>query len=112
LPGVELAVVAGRPQEAGPYAIRVRFSPGLRVQPHSHPDDRIYTILRGTWYIGIGAAFDSTRLDGFPAGSVYVLRAGTPHFHWARDGETIFQITATGPTATTPVQPDDRRIPP
>jgi quercetin dioxygenase-like cupin family protein len=105
VPGVEIAVVAGRPQEAGPYALRVRFPPGARVMPHTHPEDRIYTILRGAWYIGLGETFDSARLERHPAGSVYVVRAGVVHFHLARDGETVFQITATGPTATTFVNP-------
>lgn len=113
VPGVQIAVVAGRPQEPGPYALRVRFPPGVRVMPHTHPEDRIYTILRGTWYIGLGEAFDSTRLERYSAGSVYVVRAGTAHFHLARDGETVFQITATGPTATRFVNPvdDPRGVP-
>jgi quercetin dioxygenase-like cupin family protein len=104
---VQIAVFAGRPQEAGPYALRVRFPPGSRVMPHTHPEDRIYTILRGDWYVGLGETFDSTRLERYPAGSVYVMRAGIAHFHLARDGETVFQITATGPTATTFVNPRD-----
>ena len=98
---------------AGPYALRVRFPPGVRVMPHTHPEDRIYTILRGTWYIGLGEAFDSTRLERYPAGSVYVVRAGTAHFHLSRDGGTVFQITATGPTATRFMNPfdDPRGVP-
>jgi hypothetical protein len=105
VPGVQIAVVAGRPQEAGPYALRVRFPPGVRVMPPTHPEDRIHTILRGAWFIGLGETFDSTRLERHPAGAVYVVRAGIAHFHLARDGETVFQITATGPTATTFVNP-------
>ena len=41
-PGGEFVVLAGVPTAAGPYAFRVRFAPGLRVLPHSHPDDRLY----------------------------------------------------------------------
>jgi len=113
VPDVDLAVVAGRPQEAGPYAIRVRFRPGVRVMPHTHPEDRVYTILRGVWFIGLGETFDSTRLGRYPAGSVYVVRAGTAHFHLAREGETVFQITGTGPSATRFISPGDstRRSP-
>jgi quercetin dioxygenase-like cupin family protein len=107
VPGVQIAVVAGRPQEPGPYALRVRFPAGARVMPHTHPEDRIYTILRGAWFIGLGETFDSTRLERHAAGAVYVVRAGVAHFHLARDGETVFQITATGPTATTFVNPGD-----
>ena len=59
--GARLAVVAGQPGSAGLYAIRVGFPRDLRVMPHSHPDDRLYTVLSGEWSIGLGTAFDPGR---------------------------------------------------
>src|SRR5690242_19602470 len=32
-----------------------------------------------------------------PPGSVIVLPGGTPHFHFARSGEYVTQVTAIGP---------------
>ena len=34
-----------------------------KVMPHSHPEERIYTVLSGTWYIGLGDnhQFDNPR---------------------------------------------------
>lgn len=105
--GGELAVLLGSPGKAGPYVSRVRFPADFRVMPHSHPEDRIYTVISGTWHIGLGDRFDPAALGAFPAGSVYSLSAGTSHFHWARSGQSIVQVNAVGPTAIDYVNPAD-----
>lgn len=106
-PGGEIVVIAGAPTAAGPYATRVRFAPGLKVMPHSHPDARIYTVLAGTWTIGLGDRFDSTAVQRFGPGEVYVLPANTVHFHWAPPEGALFQVNGTGPTATVYARPED-----
>jgi len=40
-PSVGLAVVVGRPAEAGPYTVRVRVPRGVKLMPHRHPEDRV-----------------------------------------------------------------------
>ena len=49
-----LAVVVGQPSEPGPYVIRVKMPSGVKLMPHRHPEDRIYTIMSGVFYIGLG----------------------------------------------------------
>jgi hypothetical protein len=44
-PSVRLAVVVGQPSEPGPYVIRVIVPSGVRLMPHRHPEDRIYTVM-------------------------------------------------------------------
>jgi quercetin dioxygenase-like cupin family protein len=106
-PGGEFVVIAGSPTATGPYAFRVRFAPGLKVMPHTHPDDRLYTVLSGVWTIGVGAHYDESMLQRFGPGEVYVLPAGTPHFHGAPEGVTTFQVSGIGPTATVYIRSED-----
>lgn len=96
-PSVRLAVVVGKPTEPGPYTIRVKVPRGVRLMPHRHPEDRVYTVIAGVFYVGLGDQFDPEKLEAYPPGSVIVLPGNTPHFHWAKSSEYITQITATGP---------------
>ena len=96
-PSVRLAVVVGQPSQEGPYTIRVRVPHGVKLMPHRHPEDRVYTVLSGVFYIGLGDKFDADKLQAYPPGSVIVLPGNTPHFHWAKSSEYISQITAIGP---------------
>ena len=65
--------------------------------PHKHPEDRIYTVISGVFYIGLGARFEPEHLEAYPPGSVVVLPGDTWHFHWAKSGEYVTQVTAIGP---------------
>jgi quercetin dioxygenase-like cupin family protein len=104
-PGRESAVLFGDSKTPGPYVERVRYPPHFVLQPHSHPDQRTYTILSGTWYIGYGDKFDESKLQALPAGSFYVEPAGVSHFVASKDEPVIFQLSGTGPTATHFVDP-------
>jgi quercetin dioxygenase-like cupin family protein len=96
-PGARLAVLVGQPLEAGPYVIRVMVPHGVKLPPHRHPEDRIYTVMSGVFYIGLGDRFDADKLEAYPPGAVIVLPGNTSHFHWARSGDYITQVSATGP---------------
>jgi len=96
-PGARLAVMVGHPAEPGPYVVRVKVLGDTKLMPHKHPEDRIYTVMSGVFYIGLGDAFDETKLVAYPPGSVIVLPGDTPHFHWAKSGEYVTQVTAIGP---------------
>ena len=96
-PEARLAVLVGDPAEPGPYVIRVRLPGGVKLAPHRHPEDRIYTVISGVFYIGLGEVFDESKLMAFAPGSVVVLPGGQAHFHWAKSGEYVTQVTAIGP---------------
>jgi quercetin dioxygenase-like cupin family protein len=96
-PSVRLAVVVGHPSEAGPFTIRVKVPRGVKLMSHRHPEDRVYTVISGVFYIGLGDQFDADKLQAYPPGSVIVLPGDTSHFHWAKSGEYITQVTAIGP---------------
>src|SRR5271170_3997507 len=96
-PSVRLAVIVGQPSEAGPYTIRVRVPHDVKLMPHRHPEDRVYTVISGVFYIGLGDQFDADKLQAYPPGSVVVLPGDTSHFHWAKSGEYVTQVSAIGP---------------
>ena len=91
---VRLAVVVGQP---GPYTIRVKVPLGAKLMPHRHPEDRVYTVISGVFYIGLGDEFDASKLEAYPPGAVIILPGNTPHFHWAKSGEYVSQVSAIGP---------------
>lgn len=96
-PSVRLAVVVGEPSQPGPYVVRVRVPHGVRLMPHKHPEDRVYTVISGVFYIGLGNEFAADKLQAYPPGAVIVLPGDTSHFHWAKSGEYITQVSAIGP---------------
>ena len=96
-PSVRLAVIAGQPSQPGPYMIRVKVPKGVKLMPHRHSEDRIYTVISGVFYIGVGEEFEPDKLEAHPPGAVIVLPGNTSHFHWAKSGEYISQVTAIGP---------------
>lgn len=106
-PSVRLAVVVGTPSEPGPYTIRVKVPRGVKLMPHKHPEDRVYTVISGVFYIGLGNVFDPDKLDAYPPGAVVVLPGNTAHFHWAKSSQYITQVTAIGPLGLDYLQPND-----
>jgi quercetin dioxygenase-like cupin family protein len=104
---VRLAVMVGHPSEPGPYVIRVKAPGGTKLMPHRHPEDRIYTVMSGVFYIGFGEEFDGDKVQAFPPGSVIVLPGNTSHFHWAKSGEYVTQVTAIGPLGLEYLDPAD-----
>ena len=96
-PAARLAVMVGHPSEPGPYVVRVKLPGGTKLMPHKHPEDRIYTVMSGVFYIGLGEKFDGDNVKAYPPGSVIVLPGETWHFHWAKSGEYVTQVSAIGP---------------
>src|SRR6202142_1993237 len=104
-PAARLAVLVGDPTKPGPYLIRVKVPAGTKMLSHRHPEDRIYTVISGVFYIGLGDQFDETKLTANAPGSVIVLPGGQPHFHWAKSGEYVTQVSAIGPLGLAYIDP-------
>lgn len=106
-PSVRLAVLVGDPSKEGPYTIRVHVPHGVKLMPHKHPEDRVYTVISGVFYIGLGDQFDADKLQAYPPGAVVVLPGDTSHFHWAKSGDYVTQVAAIGPLGLDYVNPED-----
>jgi len=97
IPGVAIALIAGNPKE-GAYTIRARFSTGVRIPAHFHPDERVVTVISGTYYFAAGDKFDEGALKGHGPGTVIVVPAGAPHFSACKDDVAVVQESGVGPT--------------
>ena len=102
---IQTVVLKGDPSKAGLYTLLLKVSqPDVRIQAHAHSDDRVATVIKGTWYFGYGDKFDEARLAALPPGSFYTEPPNVNHFAMTK-GEVILQITGTGPSTTKYVDP-------
>jgi uncharacterized RmlC-like cupin family protein len=109
--GIETIVLKGDPNQEGVYTIMLRVPAHTRIAAHSHRDDRVATVISGTWHIGYGDNFDETKLKSLPPGSFYTEPPGRNHYAETGDDPVIVQITGYGPSSTEYVDPsqDPRR---
>jgi hypothetical protein len=63
--------------------------------------------MSGVFSIGLGDQFDAGGLQAYPPGSVIVLPGNTSHFHWAKSGEYVTQVTAIGPLGIEYISSED-----
>jgi pimeloyl-ACP methyl ester carboxylesterase len=100
LSGIRTVVLKGDPAEAGLYTIMLRIPAHTRIAAHVHQDDRVATVVSGTWYIGYGEVFNSGDLKALPSGSFYTEPANRSHFAETREEAVTVQITGAGPSST------------
>jgi anti-sigma factor ChrR (cupin superfamily) len=102
-----MAALEGDRSKAGaPFTIRAKFPDGYRVPPHWHTTDERIVVLQGTLGIGLGERFDTPVGRELPVGSYAVTPKAVRHFVWA-EGETVIQVSGTGPFEINYVSPAD-----
>ena len=104
---VQVIVIHGDPSKAGLYTILLKVAAHSKIAAHLHPDDRVGTVVSGTWYFGYGDKFDESKLKKLPAGSIYSEAEGQNHFAMTGDEPVIAEITGYGPSGVTYVNPAD-----
>ncbi len=103
--GIQTVVLKGDPNESGVYTIMLRVPAHTQIAAHSHRDDRVATVVSGTWHIGYGDKFDESKLKALPPGSFYTEPPGQNHFAETGDEPVVVQITGFGPSSTEYVDP-------
>ncbi|MEO8073352.1 MAG: cupin domain-containing protein [Acidobacteriota bacterium] len=98
--GIKTRILKGDPTKDGLYTIQLTVPANTKIQAHTHPDDRVATVVSGIWQIGYGSRFDEKKLKALAPGSFYTEQPNVAHF--ARTGKTpvVVQITGYGPTGT------------
>lgn len=98
--GIQTRVLKGDPTRSGVYTIQLKVPANTRIEAHDHPDDRVATVVSGTWYFGYGASFDEKQLKELPPGSFYTEPPNEPHFARTGKAPVVLQISGLGPTGT------------
>jgi hypothetical protein len=104
-------VLFGDPSKAGFYSILLFVPAHTTIQAHSHRDDRMATVVSGTWYFGYGDHFEAKSLKQLPLGSVYSEPGAHNHFARTEKDAVIVQISGYGPTDTRYFNPADEPKP-
>jgi pimeloyl-ACP methyl ester carboxylesterase/quercetin dioxygenase-like cupin family protein len=102
--GIQTRVLNGDPTRPGLYTIQLSVPSNTHIEAHGHPDDRVATVVSGTWYFGYGPRFDDKELKALPPGSFYTEPANEPHFARAGRQPVVVQISGVGPTGTSYVE--------
>ncbi|WP_019868041.1 cupin domain-containing protein [Methylovulum miyakonense] len=100
----EQAVLFGDPNKPGPYVVRIKWLPGNMSRPHFHPNDRFFSVILGTWWVGTGEKYDPEDTIPVPAGSYVIHHAGKIHYDGAKNEETIIQVSGIGPASCIPAE--------
>ena len=103
--GIQTVVLKGDPSKHELYTLLLRVGPHTTIAAHAHPDDRVATVVSGTWYFGYGTGNNEAALKALPPGSVYTEPPNVDHFAVTKAEGVVIQITGMGPSGTTYVDP-------
>ena len=96
------AVIAGDPSKPGLYVVLTKWLAGNHFsRPHSHPNDRFITVIKGTWWVGSGPKFDLANTTPMPAGSFVTHFGKQVHWDGAKDEDAVLLIMGEGPATAT-----------
>ncbi|TPG05497.1 hypothetical protein EAH88_15505 [Rhodanobacter glycinis] len=98
--GIQTLTLHGDPTKPGVYMIRLTVPANTKIMPHDHPDDRVATVVSGTWHFAYGDRFDEKSLKALPPGSFYTEPPRQSHFARTGDSAVVVDISGYGPTGT------------
>jgi quercetin dioxygenase-like cupin family protein len=108
-PGAEIAVLAGNPMQAVPYAIRLKFPAHYAIPAHSHPTDENVIVTSGALTFGMGQKLVGDAADNktLTTGGFALMPAGMNHYAFTTDRETTIVLYGQGPVEFNYVNPAD-----
>ena len=96
-------VLFGDPNKPGLYVVQITFKAGTGSRPHYHDQDRLVTVVKGTWYVHLGPESDTyapEKMTPMKAGSFVYHPAFGHHYDGAHDEEAVVRIVGMGPVKT------------
>jgi hypothetical protein len=107
----DLAGVSGDPNtEGAPFVLRIRCVDGAKLPAHWHPTDENLTVLKGTFLVGMGEAYDESKLQTMNVGNFILMPKEMRHYGLCK-GETIVQVHGSGPFKVNWVNPSEVQPP-
>src|SRR5258708_39715409 len=76
--GAQAAVLYGDPTKDGLFSMRFKLPKGYGVPPHTLSKAGLFTVISGTFFMGMGEKADPSKARAMPAGSVVSPEAGPP----------------------------------
>lgn len=105
--GAQLAVLEGDPgASSGEYTVRLKMPDGYKIAPHWHPKRENVTVISGNFKVGMGDAFDESKMMVFGPGSFAYLDPDMHHYAMA-SGPAIVQVHGISPLQFNYVNPAD-----
>lgn len=93
-------VLFGDPTKPGLYVVQITFKAGSGSRPHFHDQDRLVTVVKGTWYVHLGPESDTyapEKMTAMKAGSFVYHPAFGHHYDGAHEEDAVVRITGMGP---------------
>jgi quercetin dioxygenase-like cupin family protein len=97
--GIRTRVLAGDPTKPGFYTIALSVPANTVIAAHRHRDDRVATVISGTWYFGYGTRAND-KVKALAPGSFYTEPGGVSHFARTGAKPVTLYIHGFGPTDT------------
>ena len=96
-------VLFGDPTKPGLYVVQITFKAGTGSRPHFHDQDRLVTVVKGTWYVHLGPESDTyapEKMTAMKAGSFVYHPAFGHHYDGAHEEDAVVRIVGMGPVKT------------
>lgn len=104
--GAQAAVLTGDPSKPGLFTVRLKFPPGYKIAPHTHPTDELVTLISGEVSFAMGETADPARFTQMTPGAFVKAPAGMAHYV-STPGGAVVQVIAQGPFEVKYVNPAD-----
>jgi quercetin dioxygenase-like cupin family protein len=109
--GCDLAPVSGDfNAEGSQFVLRIRCSAGTTIPAHWHPTDEYVTVLKGSFRVGVGEAYDEKKLQTMNTGNFTAVPKEMRHFADCPN-ECIVQVHGVGPFKVNWVNPSEVQPP-
>jgi quercetin dioxygenase-like cupin family protein len=102
-----MAVLAGNPTQAVPYAVRLKFPANYAIPAHSHPTDEHVVVVSGALTFGMGDSLTKAAANKtLSTGGFALMPANMNHFAYTAT-ETTIVLYGQGPVEFKYVNPAD-----